>query len=103
MTHEELMSSNRWQVRFSYTCTCEPTCYYAKDGRHTTTTYLNGGEQELEPEAIAAHLTCTTRQGVEILEVWQEGDEERDARLARRRRAAADERRGVWWGMGGAN
>ncbi|MER6253550.1 hypothetical protein ABT224_19565 [Streptomyces sp. NPDC001584] len=104
MDRNELLAKNRWKVRYSYTCTCDPTCYYEKDGRHTTTTFLNGGEQDQGTEAVADHLAQFHKQeGVKVEEVWQETDAERDARIAARQREAADEARGIWWGMGGAN
>ncbi|MFH8294934.1 hypothetical protein [Streptomyces sp. NPDC018059] len=104
MERTELHATNRWMVRYSYTCTCKPACYYEKDGRHTTTTYLNRGEQDQGTEAVARHLAEFHKQeGVEVEKVWRETDAERDARLAARRREQADAARGVWWGMGGAN
>ncbi|MFZ3475397.1 hypothetical protein ACODT3_43215 [Streptomyces sp. 4.24] len=104
MNRNELLAKNRWKVTYSYTCTCDPTCYYAKDGRHTTTTYLNHGEQDQGTEAVAAHLARFHKaEGVKVEKVWQETDAERDARIAARKREEADEARGIWWGMGGAN
>ncbi|MEU9778009.1 hypothetical protein [Streptomyces sp. NPDC047968] len=104
MERNELLTKNRWKVHYSYTCTCDPTCYYAKDGRHTATTYLNRGEQDQGTEAVARHLARYFKQeGVEVEKVWQETDQERDQRLAAHRREEADAARGVWWGMGRAN
>ncbi|MER0442974.1 hypothetical protein ABR738_00030 [Streptomyces sp. Edi4] len=104
MNRNELLTKNRWKVRYSYTCICDPTCWYAKNGRHTGTTYLNNGEQEQGTEAVAESLARFHRhEGVEVETVWQESDEERDARLKAQRRDEADAARGIWWGMGGAN
>ncbi|MEJ8654844.1 hypothetical protein WKI65_44105 [Streptomyces sp. MS1.AVA.3] len=104
MNREDLLASNRWKVRYSYTCTCAPTCTYVKDGRHTTETYLNGGEQEHGLEAVAEHLTRFHKQeGVQVIEVRRETDEERDARIKWQRTEEAQARRGIGWDMGGAN
>lgn len=104
MNREELLASNRWMVRYTHTCTCDPYCLGSKNGRCGNTTYLNGGEQEHGLEAVAeAMARAFKHDGIDDVEVWQETDEVRDRRIAAHKRAEADEARGIWWGMGGAN
>ncbi|MFD5878474.1 hypothetical protein [Streptomyces yangpuensis] len=104
MKRNELLAKNRWMVRYTHICTCDPYCLGSKDGRCGNTTYLNGGEQEQGLEAVAeAMARIFKHEGIDDIEVWQETDAERDARIAARKREEEDEARGIWWGMGGAN
>ncbi|MEV4500898.1 hypothetical protein [Streptomyces klenkii] len=104
MSRDQVLASRRWKISYSYDCTCDPRCYWAKGGRHSQTTFLNKGEQELGAEA-AAEITARAYRHVNVadVEVWQESPEERDTRLKWMRKAEADERRGIHWNMGGAN
>ena len=100
----ELLQSRRWKIEYTYPCLCAPRCYWAKDGLHGLTTYLNGGEEK-EGAAAAAEITARTFRHTDLADIrmWQESERERDDRLEQTRRTEADEARGIWWGMGGAN
>ena len=107
MNREEQLNSRRWKISYTYRCTCNPQCYWTKlPGRHAggSGTFLNDGEEALGAEAAAA-IVADQYGHVDIADIrmWQEGDEERDARLALNRRQEADEKQGVHWAMGGAN
>ncbi|MFD3609026.1 hypothetical protein ACFWXA_13295 [Streptomyces atroolivaceus] len=97
------LTDQRWQIRYSYPAS--PAAYWAKDGLEKNTTYLNNGEEELTPEEAAEIIASQFRHAGPLsdITVWQETPEERDARMAARRKAEADEKNGIWWGMGGAN
>lgn len=102
----------RWKA--SYTYACGGYCgrygaYYCpnkhKGARHQALPiFLNDSEQEAGPDAVRAHIEQAHRvAGVEIVAIFQESDEELQARLARTRREEAAARRGAHWNMGGAN
>lgn len=97
------LTDQRWQIRYSYPAPAE--AWWARDGLEKNTTYLNNGEEKLTPEEAAAIVARNYRHEGPLTDitVWQETPEERDARLAASRRAEADEKNGIWWGMGGAN
>lgn len=107
MNRHELLNSRRWKVSYSYACTCQPQCYWTRvPGRHSDSvgSFLNHGEERLGAKAAAARVAQRYgHQEIADIRIWQESAEERDARLARDRRAAANEARGVHWAMGGAN
>ncbi|MFI1100224.1 hypothetical protein [Streptomyces melanogenes] len=107
MNREELLNSRRWKIGYTYRCTCNPQCYWAKPlGRHGggSGTFLNNGEEALGAEAAAAIVADQYRHtDIADIRMWQESVEERDARLALHRRQKADEARGIHWAMGGAN
>ncbi|MFD5428253.1 hypothetical protein [Streptomyces sp. NPDC127084] len=107
MNRESQLASRRWKIAYSYACTCEPRCDWTKvPGRHSGSsgTFLNDGEEVMGGQ-VAAMIVARQFGHVDIADIrmWQETAEERDARLARHRHEAADERRGVHWAMGGAN
>ncbi|WP_116211668.1 hypothetical protein [Streptomyces olivoreticuli] len=104
MNRDQDLNRRRWKISYSYDCTCDPRCWYEKDGRHSQTTFLNNGEQAQGAEA-AAEITARAFKHVNIADakVWQESPEERDTRMKSMRKAEADERRGIHWNMGGAN
>jgi hypothetical protein len=93
------LTAQRWTIRYSY------SCGYTPNGRQVNTTYPNKGEELLAPQEAAAAIAKTFRHEGPFadIEIAQETPKQRDARLAACRRAEADERNGIWWGMGGAN
>ncbi|MET9321961.1 hypothetical protein ABZX75_17465 [Streptomyces sp. NPDC003038] len=97
------LTDRRWKIRYSYPAPAE--AWWARDGLEKNTTYLNNGEEKLTPEEAAAIVAREYRHEGPLTDitVWQETPEERDRRLAAQRKAEADERNGIWWGMGGAN
>ncbi|MGW3445645.1 hypothetical protein [Streptomyces sp. NPDC001076] len=96
-------TQRRWKISYSYPA--HASAWWARDGLEKNTTYLNNGEERLTPEEAAATVAKKFRHEGPLtnVTVWQETREERDQRLAARRRAEADEARGVHWAMGGAN
>lgn len=93
------LTAQRWQIRYSYPCD------YTANGRQVNTTYLNNGEEQLAPEEAAAAIAKNFRHEGPFtdIKVWQETPEERDGRLAARRREQAREEQGIHWAIGGAN
>ncbi len=101
----ELLNSRRWKVRYSYAC-ADPAGCWGDHGRHEVTSghFLNCGEQHAGAETAAALVAnAFGDRDIADVQMWQESEEECAARLKRDRAEAADARRGVWWGMGGAN
>ncbi|MCX4550571.1 MULTISPECIES: hypothetical protein [unclassified Streptomyces] len=95
------LTAQRWMIRYSY-ATDEP---YVRNGRQVNTTYLNNGEESLTPQEAAAAIARDFRHEGPFadIEIWQESEQDRDARLATRRREQARDRMGEGWDMGGAN
>ncbi|GAA1353446.1 hypothetical protein [Streptomyces beijiangensis] len=105
MNREELLNSRRWKVAYTYTCGCDPQCYWTKvPGLDSNETYLNNGEEVMGATAATTIVAKKFRHaGVTDARIWQESAEERDARLASDLRRRDDEGRGSHWAMGGAN
>lgn len=103
LPREEALNSHRWKVAYSYACAGPAGCWGDHE-RHQVTNFLNRGEQHAGAETAAA-LSANSygHQDIADIRMWQEPDEERAARLKRDRAEAANARRGIWWGMGGAN
>ncbi|MEW2568359.1 hypothetical protein [Streptomyces sp. NPDC047070] len=97
------LTARRWMIRYSY-ATSAPSLT-ARSGREFNTTFLNGGEENLPPQEAAAAVARDYRHSGPFadIEIWQESEADRDARLAARRREQARDRLGMGWDMGGAN